>query len=108
MPRHEERCDGMEGFRRHRYGLRSAPGAQLEKWQVDGDGRSEKEDEKRARETRIAAARGRNRHAVSSGSRFQLVAGSMTHVENINGVVADGENDAVLVLPPAVEPFADF
>lgn len=44
-------------------------------------------------------------------SRFQLVTRCVTDMENINGVVADGEDDPMLVFPlslPAVEEFAEF
>jgi hypothetical protein len=44
------------------------------------------------------------------GLRLQLVAGGVTDIEDVHGILADGENDAVLrypLTPPAVAQFMD-
>jgi hypothetical protein len=42
-------------------------------------------------------------------SGFQLVAGRVTDVEDMNGVLANGEDDSMLMLlRPAMEQFADL
>src|SRR5208282_4350792 len=44
-----------------------------------------------------------------AASGFQFVAGTVTHIEDMDSVIADGEYDPMLVLfVPAVQQLADF
>jgi hypothetical protein len=51
------------------------------------------------------------RGAASARSGFELVAGSVADIEDVDGILADGEDDPVLMAPfapPPVEEFVDF